>query len=26
MDDLWRDGRWSISDIREEPRIYSELF
>lgn len=26
IDDLWRDGRWSISDIREEPRIYSELF
>lgn len=26
IDDLWRDGRWSISDIREESRIYSELF
>ena len=26
IDDLWRDGRWSIADIREEARIYAELF
>lgn len=24
-DDLWRDARWSIADIRGEPRIYAEL-
>lgn len=24
-DDLWRDARWSIADIRGAPRIYAEL-
>ncbi|MGT3309545.1 head completion/stabilization protein, partial [Yersinia enterocolitica] len=24
-DDLWRDARWSISDIRGVQRIYAEL-
>ncbi|MEN3258512.1 head completion/stabilization protein [Sodalis endosymbiont of Spalangia cameroni] len=24
-DDLWRDARWSISDIRGVPRLYAEL-
>ncbi|WP_438527227.1 head completion/stabilization protein [Enterobacter cloacae] len=24
-DDLWRDARWSIADIRDTPRLYAEL-
>lgn len=24
-DDLWRDARWSIADIRDETRLYAEL-
>lgn len=24
-DDLWRDVRWSIADIRDTPRLYAEL-